>query len=59
MNPKQFLIAQRLYPEKIAYVESNNWGVRVENKMNQNIEFCWINKLCIPIDYDLRLFKWI
>ena len=44
-----------LYPEKIAYVESNNWGVRVENKMNQNIEFCWINILCIPpIDYDLK-----
>ena len=37
-----------LYPEKIAYVESDNWGVREENKMNQNIEFCWINKLCIP-----------
>ena len=44
-----------LYPEKISYVESDNWGVRVENKMNQNIEFCWINKLCIPpIDYDLK-----
>ena len=46
---------RNLYPEKIAYVESDNWGVRVENKMNQNIEFCWINKLCIPpIDYGLK-----
>ena len=42
-------------PEQIDYVKNDNWGVRVDNKINQNIEFCWINKMCIPpIDYELK-----
>tara|TARA_A100001011_G_scaffold351877_1_gene392307 strand:+ start:1685 stop:3334 length:1650 start_codon:yes stop_codon:yes gene_type:complete len=44
-----------VYPEQIDYVKSDNWGVRVDNRMNQNIEFCWINKLCIPpIDFEIK-----
>ena len=26
----------------------NNWGEQVKNIDGQDVEFCWINKNCIP-----------
>ena len=43
-----------VYPEKIDYIKNEDWGVRVENKNEQDIEFCWINTLCIPpVEYKI------
>jgi hypothetical protein len=42
--------------EKPLYEENyNNWGVKVKNIEGQDIEFCWINKECIPpINYSVK-----
>ena len=40
---------REIRPEIIKYTKNlDNWGYSVSNNENQDIEFCWINKNCIP-----------
>jgi len=40
---------REIIPEKIQYIKnSSNWGYSVETKEKEYLEFCWINKNCIP-----------
>ena len=40
---------REISPEIIKYTKNlDNWGYSVSNNGNQDIEFCWINKNCLP-----------
>tara|TARA_B100001121_G_C18360269_1_gene466745 strand:+ start:182 stop:577 length:396 start_codon:yes stop_codon:yes gene_type:complete len=48
-NVESNIELRKIEPMYLVYEKNlNNWGEQVKNIDGQDIEFCWINKNCIP-----------